>query len=116
MQIIDRLKFTDLKIYLSQINSVPTEKDNDMKVIEANKKIIEFKYSPNTLNETDNNVFKFKKQYVYLSIVSIENCHISVRVIYNISNKPEAKKIQINLLQESQEYGTIWKRGMFNIN
>ena len=95
---------------------MPTEKDCDMKVVDTNKKIIEFKYFPNSQNETENQIFKFKKQYVYISIVSIEYCNISVRVIYNTSNKPEAKKVQINLLQESQEYGKIWKRGMFNIN
>jgi hypothetical protein len=41
---------------------MPSEKNNDMKVIESNKKVIEFKYSSNTLNnEKDNQIFKFKK-------------------------------------------------------
>ena len=43
------------------MNSMPTEKDYDMKVIETNKRIIEFKYSPNSINEPDNHIFKFKK-------------------------------------------------------
>jgi len=40
---------------------MPTEKDYDMKVFDTNKKIIEFKYFPNSQNETENQIFKFKK-------------------------------------------------------